>query len=150
MADKSITQIKRLIHNYERLEDKEAKEHWQARLETRRAANRRGQAGRIKTDEEKLSNKLSIQKATEKNKKKALALLGFKCSHCEQIYPACCMDFHHKNKETKSFTLSASSIWAYKWEKIEEEVKKCEILCVMCHRIKHTKQQWMKEIYYEG
>ena len=59
---------------------------------------------------------------------KAINLLGGKCNKC-QSDDIFILEFHHKkkNKERDISNLRG------KWDKIEKEVKKCELLCRNCH-----------------
>jgi hypothetical protein len=61
----------------------------------------------------------------------------FQCVKCEEKYTAC-LDFHHIDPKTKSFTI-ASSVNGLKEskEKILEEINKCVVLCSNCHRKFH-------------
>jgi hypothetical protein len=70
-----------------------------------------------------------------KKKLRAIALLGGKCK-CGQADPDV-LTFHHKYD--KDFTL-ANNWNILSWEKIETELKKCELLCFHCH-IKHHKKE---------
>lgn len=72
----------------------------------------------------------------QENRKKAIALLGNQCSMCgHKNLPLCTYDIHHKNPKDKSENISV--LLAYGWNMVEEEIKKCTLLCVMCHRVLH-------------
>ena len=58
------------------------------------------------------------------------------CDACGDTFPHQCMDFHHKDPEEKSFTISASG--NDKRELLEAEIAKCYVLCCMCHRKIHS------------
>jgi hypothetical protein len=60
------------------------------------------------------------------------------CADCGNKYPIECMDFDHLPEFNKSFTISHSrkSI-----KLIEEEIKKCEVVCSNCHRIRTSKRR---------
>ena len=45
------------------------------------------------------------------------------------------LDFHHKDREAKEFTLGRFKEFAI--EKLIEEISKCEVLCSNCHREFH-------------
>lgn len=56
------------------------------------------------------------------------------CFDCKKAYPYYVMDFDHMRD--KKFNLS-DAICGYKSiRKIEEEIKKCQIVCSNCHRIR--------------
>lgn len=49
------------------------------------------------------------------------------------------LDFDHRDGVEKVNNIS-NMIGYYKWERIEEELKKCDIRCANCHRIRTAKQ----------
>lgn len=64
-------------------------------------------------------------------KQKAVAYLGGKCSHCG--YDRCirALSFHHRDPATKSFGIAEPH--TKKWEVIQAELDKCDLLCLNCH-----------------
>ena len=46
------------------------------------------------------------------------------------------LELHHKDPAQKV----SHSIWSWSWERISEEVKKCEIRCKECHRGEHNEE----------
>jgi predicted HNH restriction endonuclease len=68
---------------------------------------------------------------------------------CIRHHGGCCMDcglaydgtngyafdFHHREPEQKSFGIAEQS---RAWELQEQELAKCDLLCVICHRARHT------------
>jgi len=56
------------------------------------------------------------------------------------------LEFHHINPKIKKFRLDLSCVLR-SWNSIIKEIKKCEILCANCHRIKEfeRKQKEAKE-----
>lgn len=96
-----------------------------------------------------------------KDRKEALIRLkGGICSNPDcplktviHLLPPCCFDFHHRDESTKEFNLS-SKCWSKSWDKLISESDKCDLLCVVCHRIKHDsgffKLLTGKEISYGG
>ena len=44
-------------------------------------------------------------------------------------------DFHHKDGE-KDFSISSSTNRS--WALVAKELKKCELLCALCHRVEHS------------
>ena len=72
-----------------------------------------------------------------KHKKKAIDILGGKCNICNEMDNDV-LQFHHKNPEEKSFTLSGG--WGNKdWKLLKEEIDKCILLCANCHIKLHRK-----------
>jgi hypothetical protein len=62
---------------------------------------------------------------------------GNKCMDCEQTFPVCCYDYHHRNPEEKSFEIAGRMYLSM--EELIEEGDKCDLLCSNCHRIRHFK-----------
>lgn len=48
------------------------------------------------------------------------------------------LEYHHINPHTKVKTISQMTTMLKNKEEILEEIKKCEVLCVYCHRHTHT------------
>lgn len=62
-----------------------------------------------------------------------------KCSICgEDRY--WCLDFHHTNPSEKEYNIS-SLVHGGARQKIEEELKKCIVVCSNCHRDIHYKDK---------
>lgn len=55
------------------------------------------------------------------------------CTDCGRTYPACVMDFDHVRGE-KRFALGDAP--AKTRNNILEEIKKCDLVCANCHRIR--------------
>lgn len=47
-----------------------------------------------------------------------------------------CLDFHHKNKNDKNFTISSNL--GKSIDELLNEVEKCIVVCANCHRIIHS------------
>ena len=45
-----------------------------------------------------------------------------------------CLDFHHRDRETKSFSIGHSGM-SRSLKRIQDEIAKCDVLCANCHRI---------------
>lgn len=56
-----------------------------------------------------------------------------RCQKCGEDHPAV-LDFHHRDRHAKSFTIS--TLWRRGWSKarIAAEIAKCDVLCSNCHR----------------
>lgn len=54
------------------------------------------------------------------------------CATCKTPYVRDMFDFHHLDRRTKSFGIAGNL--TRKWEDLERELDKCELLCVECHR----------------
>jgi len=81
----------------------------------------------------------------EKNNKRRqdwrewLGKLKLKCIGCGEDHPAC-LDFHHKDKKEKDFTISsipAKSFSEKNKQLVLLEIQKCDVLCSNCHRKLH-------------
>lgn len=70
-----------------------------------------------------------------KNKRLAVEYMGGKCQICG--YNKCfgALEFHHKNPEEKSFSIS--KIKSIKFESQKQELDKCILLCSNCHKETH-------------
>lgn len=60
-----------------------------------------------------------------------------KCSRCEESHPAC-LEFHHRDVATKLASIS-DAVWRLGWsyQRILDEIEKCDVVCVNCHRKEH-------------
>lgn len=67
-------------------------------------------------------------------RKKAKEFLGGKCKKCGTEKD---LQFDHINRKEKNFTIS--KLWSISEKRFWEEVKKCQLLCVTCHRQKTLK-----------
>lgn len=65
-------------------------------------------------------------------------LKGSKCLHCGTDDWRV-LEFDHREPTTKSFNIADST--KYPFNKIKEEIDKCDILCANCHTIKTIEQR---------
>lgn len=63
-----------------------------------------------------------------------LAKRGNKCEKCGVIEN---LEFHHRNKDEKL----SHRIWTWSRQRIEEELRKCDLLCVDCHFSETVKER---------
>lgn len=56
------------------------------------------------------------------------------CMDCGGTFPPECMDFDHRNKEEKEFTIAHKR--SYSKARILAEIAKCDVVCANCHRIR--------------
>lgn len=61
------------------------------------------------------------------------------CQHCG-IRDWRCLDFHHRDPESKEFNLSQAK--GKPIPELEAEIAKCDVVCSNCHRIHHTSKDW--------
>ena len=71
-----------------------------------------------------------VTQIRQKNKKQAVALMGGKCIICGYDKCIASLTFHHIKPDEKELEISSSSI---AWSRIEEELKKCILVCNRCH-----------------
>ena len=65
------------------------------------------------------------------------------CIDCGNKFPAVCMDYDHKpgTKIHTSHSISSLISSSKSLERVLEEIKKCELVCSNCHRIRTQKRQ---------
>jgi hypothetical protein len=95
----------------------------------------------------KIKYKISCTKSRPKRRAtRALWIQELKsnmsCKECgEDRIP--CLDFHHRNRKDKNFTIS-TKIYQISKKKILAEIKKCDVLCRNCHAYLHW-LEWRKK-----
>jgi len=95
--------------------------------------------------------KASSKKIRERNQQYIWDfLLENPCIDCGESNPIV-LDFDHKDDCSKIKDISTAISHGWSIEKIENEIKKCDIRCANCHR-KRTAQQfgWYKNILKKG
>lgn len=78
-----------------------------------------------------------VSERRRKLKRMAVELKGGRCQICGYNKCIGAMDFHHVDEEKKSFDLSSRGL-TRSWARIEEEIKKCVLVCANCHREIHA------------
>ena len=61
-----------------------------------------------------------------------------KCGYEYDGTNASAFDFHHLDPDTKEFTINTRTLNNYGKDRIRVEVDKCDLLCAICHRLKHN------------
>jgi ATP-dependent 26S proteasome regulatory subunit len=83
------------------------------------------------------NNKEKISKRQKefytKNKEKIDKLKSVPCVDCGNTFPTVCMNFDHV-RGRKMYNIA--NMKSQSWELIEEEIKKCDVICSNCHRIR--------------
>jgi len=64
-------------------------------------------------------------------KKRCVEYKGNKCIRCGYCKCLRCLEFHHRNPNEKSFTISQQLTTS--WERLRIELDKCDLLCANCH-----------------
>lgn len=77
-------------------------------------------------------------------KTKAVKVLGGKCSKCGNDNIVC-LEFHHLDSKEKDFCVAKMLDRSAPWPEIEEEIKKCILLCSNCHYEFHYRRDGMGE-----
>jgi len=68
------------------------------------------------------------------------------CSKCGFNNPVA-LEFDHKDGVDKILGVGKMVSSGYRWETIIEEIKKCELVCANCHRIRTAEQfEWYKDL----
>ena len=73
-------------------------------------------------------------------KERALQYKGGCCVSCGYNQHPAALQFHHKVPTEKEVTWTKLRLRS--WDKIIEELDKCEILCANCHSILHSKSKY--------
>jgi hypothetical protein len=61
------------------------------------------------------------------------------CMICGENHPAC-LQFHHRNRVEKSFSIADMARRPTSKQRIINEIKKCDVLCVNCHAKLHWRE----------
>ena len=69
-----------------------------------------------------------------KRKLEAISHMGGKCQHCGYSKCIRALEFHHKDRTTKSKEFKHSGWRKWSWARVVEELNKCILLCANCHR----------------
>jgi len=62
------------------------------------------------------------------------------CVECGESRPET-LQFDHIDPSTKSFAISSALRNNYAWQRIANEMAKCQVLCANCHAIKTAGEQ---------
>ena len=62
------------------------------------------------------------------------------CVHCGEN-DLIVLEFDHIDRKTKTMNIALMINSRIKWELIEEELKKCQLLCANCHKRKTLSEQ---------
>lgn len=78
----------------------------------------------------------SVIKAHNKQKERAIYVMGGRCQICG--YDACkqALEFHHLIPEEKEYTVAQKTYT--KWDDLVLELRKCILVCANCHREIHS------------
>ena len=62
-----------------------------------------------------------------------------RCMDCGISHPAV-LQFHHRDRTEKSFTISSVVSRATSIKQITREIKKCDVVCANCHAKRHWRE----------
>ena len=79
----------------------------------------------------------AANKRNQDRRDDCVAQLGGKCLDCSGEFHRSVYDFHHRDPAGK---VDAISNLLSAPDKLKEELKKCDLLCANCHRIRHFKE----------
>jgi hypothetical protein len=81
-----------------------------------------------------------INNRVVENKKRVINILGGKCKMCGYNKCINALECHHINPKEKDIDICKllSKTWG---EKIEKEIKKCDLLCSNCHKEHHHNEK---------
>lgn len=99
----------------------------------------------------------SLQKCTAcktkiariRRKLKMILYKGGKCIKCNYDKCITALEFHHRDPTNKLFDI-ADSAYNRNWERVKNEIDKCDLLCSNCHREveeNNTSKKILKFIY---
>lgn len=120
-----------------------------------RESDKRQNAKRVLTPEQKEKARLSIVALRERRREEISALKRV-CGRCGGRFLAVCLDFDHRDPANKYRSVSNMALSSP--EKLAAELEKCDIICACCHRTKTkntafpyaiTCQAWILEILKE-
>ena len=72
----------------------------------------------------------------QQNRDRAIRLLGGQCEDCGYSNHPSALDIHHTDPTMKDPSFRSMRYWA--WERIENELKTCILLCKNCHAMRHN------------
>ena len=70
------------------------------------------------------------------------------CIECGMSHLAA-LQFHHRDRTKKSFSIADVVRRGYGIKRIEDEIEKCDILCVNCHAKVHWRENHETDIWEE-
>lgn len=82
-------------------------------------------------------NAVRVVRCRKNIKRKAVAFLGGRCLRCGYSKCIDAMEFHHRDPNQKDFNLSVRGLYR-RFDLVQEELKKCDLLCANCHREVHA------------
>lgn len=78
---------------------------------------------------------MAVLETLRRREKRSIAidLLGAECVNCGSTDN---LEFDHINRDRKDDRHLLSQLWGSSWQRIEQELEKCQLLCKDCHWFK--------------
>lgn len=77
-------------------------------------------------------NKYHVNNRRKKLKVASIIYKGGKCQVCGYNKCFSALEFHHRNRSIKDFTISG--VTTCSWDKLKKELDKCDLVCSNCHK----------------
>ena len=94
-----------------------------------------------KSHESYLRNKDTIHQRNMRDKRRKRdyiqKLKEVPCMDCGGTFNPVAMDFDHRERDSKK--MNVSMLCNYSWDRLLDEIEKCDIICSNCHRVRHLK-----------
>lgn len=87
----------------------------------------------IKYCSKECRDRFLVRERQSRMKRVAVKYKGGKCQICGYNRCLSSLVFHHLDSSKKEFSLSASFLAKYSWNRVKEELDKCVLLCANCH-----------------
>lgn len=87
-----------------------------------------------------MNNAEYLRDRRKKRRIECIKILGEKCTQCGSKES---LEFDHIDPSTKAFTIT--TMLAGNWDNLLIEVKKCQLLCSVCHRNKSSKESFGRQ-----
>lgn len=75
--------------------------------------------------------RIYLAKRYSDRRQMAIEMLGSRCVQCESVED---LEFDHIDRSQKSFDVSR--IWLGRFDRLKQEIEKCQLLCSSCHQEK--------------
>lgn len=83
----------------------------------------------------------AVNRRRRKVKQMAIEYKGGCCIRCGYNKSVAALDFHHRDPTKKDFQISRDG-HCTAWEKVKEELDKCDLVCRNCHAEIHEEMGW--------
>lgn len=104
---------------------------------------------KIRNSDPEVRFKMSINRNSNKGKIRQLYYSFIKdksCAKCTENHISC-LQFHHRIRTEKEFNVSEGICRGYGWNRILQEIEKCDILCANCHhKLTAIESNWYKDM----